>query len=250
MNFQSDDYEISSELDTDILLVDLPMNLIREQIRDQINEPLLTNVNYIENVIDIIRTLRTQYEEDPETLATINNFTVDFFSFLINEIDGKFDMGLVTEGFDIDQYIQVGSSLYTFLILQYQKNVTRFIYRFIVKNKKMLVESFEGQTKKKDVTTIAVKKKIKNKDDALIVSNLPSVINYIMNLEIDAMSFLKYIGGDSVYEGAVIKNLIQDGLMIGNFTQAYLNTIRVDYDQVLDDIQTEVKLKLTKKEYI
>lgn len=247
MNFQSEEYEIASSLETDLLLVDLPMDLIRAQIRDQINEPLQNNVNYIENVLDFIETFHAQNDGDDDAARTVNNFTVDFFAFIIEEIDTKFDLGINTEAFEMYQYKEVGAALYTFLILQYRRNITKFIQRFIIKNKKMLVDNFDGQIKKKDVTTIAVKKKVKNKDDALIVSNLPTVINSIMNMDIDALTFLKYVGADENHEASMMRNLILEGIMMGNFTRAYMDTIRVDYDQVLDEIQTEVKLKLIKK---
>jgi hypothetical protein len=247
MQFQSDDYELASDIDTDLMLLDLPMSAIQENIRYQIQNPLTTQVNYIDNVADLIVQTRQVHKDDPDALNTINNFAQSFFEFIINEIDQKFDLGITTESFETDDFIRVGSAIYQFLILRYQKNITKFIFKFILKNKKLLVETFDQQMKKKDVTTIVTKKKVKNKDDALLIANLPSVISHIINLDIDAHNFIQYVSNNELYDANIMRDLIDTGVMIGNFTQAYLNVIQVDYEGILDEIQTDVKLKLIKK---
>ncbi|MMZ42317.1 hypothetical protein D1872_38380 [compost metagenome] len=247
MQFQSDDYELASDIDTDLMLLDLPMSAIQENIRYQIQNPLTTQVNYIDNVADLIVQTRQVHNDDPDALNTINNFAQSFFEFIIDEIDQKFDLGITTDSFETDDFIRVGSALYQFLILRYQKNITKFIFKFILKNKKLLVETFDQQMKKKDVTTIVTKKKVKNKDDALLIANLPSVISHIINLDIDAHNFIQYVSNNELYDANIMRDLIDTGVMIGNFTQAYLNVIQVDYEGILDEIQTDVKLKLIKK---
>lgn len=246
MNNFSEDYELASSIETELLLVDLPMDVIKESIRYQIQNPLSTRVNYVDAVNDIFRELRTQYAEDPEVLSTVNSYISDFYSFIIHETDQKFDLGIDTETFETADYLQVGTAVYNFIILRYQKNITKFIQRYIAKNKKALVEHFDRETKKKDVTTIATKKKVKNKDDALIISNLPSVINYIINIEVEPAIFISYASNDELYEASILQDLIRTGRMLGNFTEKYLDHIREGYD-VLDDIQTDVKMKLMKK---
>jgi hypothetical protein len=247
MLFNEEEYDLCSDTEIDMLLVDLPFDLIKENLRYQINNPLATNVNYIENVIDKFRVLRETYGENDDAIRNINSLTVSFFSFIIEEIDKKFDLSMEVDYNDIQETMETGEVLYNFLILRYKKNITKFIYKFITKNKKRLVEEFEGQYKKKDVTSISLKKKIKNKDDVLILSNLPSIIKYIMNLDIEPLDFLSYATNDELYEGTYLTNMIYQGKLLGNFVDEYLNVIEGEYDYILDEVQTDVKLKLMKK---
>lgn len=247
MFYNEEEYELSSSTEIDMLLVDLPLDLIKENLRSQINDPLTTNVNYVESVIDKLRELNAVYGENPDAVQNINKLTVDFFSFIIEKIDERFSLGIEVDYDNIQETIETGIVLYNFLILRYKKNVTKFLYKFISKNKKKLVEEFDKYAKKKDVTTITLKKKIKNKDDVLIISNLPIIINYIMNLDIEPLDFLKYSCNDEYYEGSYIKNFINAGKLVGDFIEDYLDIIQKDYDYVLDEIQTEIKLKLLNK---
>lgn len=247
MQFTDDTYEVVANIETDLLLVDMPLDLIKEQIRHQINNPLGVTTNYIESMVNFIEELLEAKADDEEALSSVHSFVADFFGYVINEINARFEVSVDTDQFQPNDYMVVGTALYNFLILRYKKNVSKFIQRFILKNKKLLVENFDGHVKKKDVTTIAVKKKIKNKDDILILSSLPKVVKYIMSLEIDALDFLKYASNDENYDANIIRDLIHSGNIIGNFTGPYLGLIVSDYDTVLDEIQVEVKMKLMKK---
>jgi hypothetical protein len=247
MIFNEEEYDLCSDTEIDMLLVDLPFDLIKENLRYQINNPLATNVNYIENVIDKFRVLKEQYGDNDDAVRNINSLIVNFFGFIIQEIDSKFDLSIEVDYNDVQETMEAGEVLYNFLILRYKKNITKFIYKFITKNKKRLVEEFQGQYKKKDVTSNSLKKKIKNKDDVLILSNLPSIIKYIMNLDIEPQDFLSYATNDELYEGTYLNNMILQGRLLGNFVEEYVNLINEDYDYVLDEIQTDVKMKLMKK---
>jgi len=248
MIYREEDYDLLSNTEIDMLLVDLPFELIKENLRYQINNPLSSNVNYVESVIEKFMVLRDTYSENEDAIANINTMVMNFFGFLIEEIDRKFGLSINRELLDDpESCIKVGSALYNFLILRYKKNITKFIYKFIIKNKKMLVEEFESSYKRKDVTSIAIKKKIKNKDDILILSNLPVIIKYVMNLEVEPLDFIKYASNDENYEATIIKSLILEGQILGNFVPTYLDIIVNDYNDILDEIQTDVKLKLIKK---
>jgi hypothetical protein len=240
-----EEYELLSDTETDILITDFPVDLIKENLRYQINNPLSTDVNYIENVIDRYRILRETFADNEDARVALNATTIDFFNYVIKEIDSKFDLSINIDMFDnIEDSMNTGTALYQFLILRYRNNVTKFIHKYITKNKKFLVEQFDDEPRKKDVTSVAVKKKIKNKDDALILSNLPKIINYIMTLDTEALDFLKYVASDDNYDVSLIRRLILEGNLLGEFVKDYLNIIVVEYDHIMDEIQTEVKTKL------
>jgi hypothetical protein len=240
-----EEYELCSDTEIDMLLADLPIDLIKEQLKAQINNPLYTNVNYIETVYDKFRLLSDEYGENEDAVRNINKFINDFFLFIINKIDERFGLDINVDESCLQEVIETGLVLYNYLILRYKKNITRFLYKFIMKNKKRLVEEFEGY-KKKDVTSISLKKKIKNKDDVLILSNLPYIIKYILDLEIEPLDFLDYSSSNSHYEGLYITKLIEEGNLIGNFVDKYLEVIKQNRD-VLDEVLADVKLKILKK---
>ena len=50
-----------------------------------------------------------------------------------------------------------------------------------------------------------------------------------------------------LYEAEVIKELIQDFTISGNFTDSYLSLILDQYNDILDEIHVEVKIKLMKR---
>ncbi len=237
-----------SNIDTDLLLADLPINLIKENIRAQINDPLSNTVNYIEIVIDKIRELEEMYSEDGETLNKIKGLSLDFFSSIIDDIDERFGLGVSFEESDSAVYIEeLATVLYSFLIVRYKKNVRKMLYNYITENKKELVEEFDYFLKKKDVTSNSIKKKVKNKEDALIASNLPVIIKYILDLNLSPIELIEYCNSDDLYEGSYIIDLILSGNLIGDFTEEYLSIIVDEYDDVLDEIQTNIRIKLLNK---
>lgn len=247
MFLTDDEYSLTSTTELDLLLMDLPLDLTKEQLRYQIQDPLSTTVNYVDTLLEKFKYLLDEYRDDEDHVKSINDLIIDVFGFLINEINDTYDLGVYTEFENVNEAMELGTVLYNFFILRYQKNITRFIYKYIIKNKKSLVEEFSHLQKKKDVTTISMKKKIKNKDDILILSNLPTIVNYIISLELDSDDFLLYVSDEEYYEGTYITTLINQGRMVGNFVHAYLNTVVDRHDIVLDQIQTDVKMKVLKK---
>ena len=66
-----EEYELCSDTEIDLLLVDLPIDLIKEQLKAQINNPLYTNVNYVETVVDKFRLLSEEYGDNEDAIKNI-----------------------------------------------------------------------------------------------------------------------------------------------------------------------------------
>lgn len=247
MNFQSEDYDLVSDTEIDQILTDLPMEVIQEQFRYQINNPLSTSVNLLDGVMERLVLLREEYAENEDAQANVKTLTINFFTFLIQELEQKFNITTNMDSFGAEEYVRVGSALYNFLILRYKKNVSKFLYKYIIDNKKTIVKEFDSNLKRKDVTSIAIKKKIKNKDDATILSCLPSIIKFIMGIEIDSTEFLQYVSNGKYYEANIIRQLYDTGDLVGNFVPNYFEILTNDYDYIFDVIQTEVRSKLLNK---
>ncbi len=242
-----EEYEIITSAETDSLISDFPIELLKENLRYQIENPLSTDVNYLETIMDRYHVLKGDFGDNEDAMEILTNETMDFFNFVIGQINDKFELSLNVDMYDnLQDCIDGGMILYRFLVLRYRKNVTKYLTKFITKNKKSLIEEFEDDLKKKDVTTVASKKKNKNRDDALIIANLPNIISYIMSLEIEPLDFMKYIAGEDNFEASYITRLILEGNLMSNFVPGYLNNIVVDYRDIMDEIQTDVKMKLMK----
>lgn len=244
--FNTDAYELSSDTEVDMILNDLPLELMKENIKDQIQDPLKTNVNYIEIIVDKINELQNVYGENPDAVTIINSLIIDFFGFIVDEIDTRFELDITINDDNVQEVMETGKNLYYFFVLSYRKNIVNFLYNYITLNRKTLIKEFESEQKKKDVTTITLKRKVKNRDDVVIISNLSSITKYIMDLEMSPDDFLNYASqGES--SSSYIKNMIQQGSMIGDFVSSYINFIRIEHDTILDIIQTDIRLNLMSK---
>lgn len=243
----NEDYEILNTIDLDILLSDLPIDLIKENIRYQIDNPLGVASDYSTIVMDKCNTILKEYSQVEDVKNEIEQTMEEFYRFMIHLIDEKFNLDINYENMSAHQVIMTGHILYKFFILRYRKNVSRFIYKFIVKNKKKLAANYTNDDKRKDVVTVVLKKKTKNKDEIRILSNLPLVIKDILSLEHQPEEFMEMCCSTDLYEAEVIKELIEDFTISGNFTDSYLSLILDQYNDILDEIHVEVKIKLMKR---
>jgi len=243
--FDDEEYMRTSDLDIELLLAELPFNLTRENIIEQINDPISIQVNYITTLLDKCDIVKNQFVDNSEVIKEIDTNLRSIFELILREMNEKFRLGVSVNESD-DDIIKLGEALYTYLILRYKKNVSRFIYRYILKNKKEFIEKFDT-TKKKDITSLALKKQFKNKDDIILITSLPKIIKHIMGLDIEPIDFLDIISKGEHYEASIIKEAILSGQIIGNFIPRYFYLMIDEYEHVMDEIQTDIKLKLINK---
>ncbi|WP_304576736.1 hypothetical protein [Romboutsia ilealis] len=243
----NDEYEILNTIDLDMMLSDLPIDLMKENIRYQVENPLGVGSDYSTIIMDKCNTIIKEYAQVEDVVNEIEQTLDEFYRFIINLLDEKFNLDIDYENMSTKEIIQIGHVLYKFFILRYRKNVSKFIYKFIVKNKKKLAANYTNDDKRKDVVTVVLKKKTKNKDEIRILSNLPLVIKEILSLSHDPEEFMDMCCGNDLYEAEVVKELISDFVISGNFTDRYLSLILDQYNDVLDEIQIEVKIKLMKR---
>lgn len=245
--FYNDDYELTTSYELDNLLADLPFDLIRESIKEQIDDPMSTKVNYIDVITDKIVMYRNQYEGNGDVLRDINVAVNDFFESILTHLNDKFNLGLDIENILSGENVEeVCTCLYKYFVIRYTKNITKFISKYIFKNKKFISERYADKSKK-DVSTLAFKKQIKNKDDLVILTNLPSIIDDIIKSDISNEEFLKYSVSTDSYEAHVISGLISSNKMIGEFYDTYISLCVNEHDHVIDELQTEIRYKIISK---
>lgn len=248
MYINDENFELVSDFETDMLISEMPIELIKENIADQIRLPLSTRTNFISVLEDSYKMIDNLTEGNPDEREKLLNSIRDFFVFTLTTMDEVYGLDIDIDLIDSDdELINKTTSIYNFLILRYKKNMYEFLYTFIKKNRKYIIEQFQDVAKKKDITSIALKKQIKNKDVILLISNLSTIIKYILSLDIEAEEFINYSCGDDYYEGIVVLNMVQSGEISGKFVDTYTSFIIDEYDSVLDEIQNEVKIKILNK---
>jgi hypothetical protein len=246
MYYDSDQYEITTGVEIDELLSDLPLDLMKENILAQIQSPISTNTNYLDIILDKYRILQDNYEGDLTQIKNITDSVTDFCQYVLKALNDSLGLGINIDYEDID-IINLTDILYTFFIIKYRRNIIKFFYKYIKENKRSLADYYEKMGKKKDVTTTNYKKLLKNKDDVIILSNLPNISSYIKDLYVESIDFIQYTTDDDNYEGRYVKSLIKQGRLTGNFVQNYLDIVFDDSDYILDEIQVDIKMKLLKK---
>ena len=246
MFYDSDRYELSTGTEIDELLSDLPLDLLRENIKEQIENPLSTTTNYLNTVLEKYELLKNNFSENPDTLSQLNGYMDDFFQFIIDTLNNTLNLG-INPNLQHEELYKMSDALYNYFVINYRKNIVKFFYTFIKNNKRLLSDQYEKMGKKKDVTTLNYKKQLKNKDDVIILSNIPSIIDFIRDLNTRAEDFVSLTASDNTFDGRYVKYLMQHGEITGDFVDTYLNIIFDDNDHVLDEIQVDVKMKLLSK---
>lgn len=242
--FYDDEFEPSSAIEINTLLGELPFELIKESIVEQIDDPASSSTNYINVILDKCEIFKSQYSMNEEALQELNDNLIDFCTFVLNSIDRKFDLGLdINTVAAYSDIAEVTQALYKYFVLRYTKNITKFFTNFIFKNKKMLTASYSDKSKK-DVSTLAFKKKIKNSDDLCILANLPSIIKFIMDLDIDSEEFISLSAKEDNYEASIVKRLVGDGTIMNNFYSNYVSLCLDSHDYIIDKIQSNIRIEL------
>ena len=247
--FNKDEYELTTSTEMESLLAELPFDLIKESILDQINDPVNSSTNYIDIILDKCELYREEFKENEELISELNEKLLDFLVSIMSNINDKFQLGLDIE--TISSYsnaVEIGTSIYKYFILRYPKNIIRFFTKYIFKNKKSLCNYYSDyNNQKKDVSTLAFKKQIKNPEDLCIITNLPDIIKYIISLDIDPDDFLELSAGKDNYDASIVHDLIESGTLIGDFVPLYIKLCVDSHDYILDELHTDIRLKIMKK---
>lgn len=238
-----DDYEISNTEEIEIILTELPFDLILENIREQIQDPMTSSVNYINNILEKAEICRnTVLDED--SLRSLDHSINEFMTTIVREITDRFDLGLDIEGIIMSgDIVEIATVMYKYFILRYKKNISKFITNYIKNHKNELSEYYSDKVKK-DVTSLAYKKNIKDPNDLTIISNLPSIINFIIGLNISPYEFVDLTARKSNYNASIIKNFILNNMLVGDFVHDYISIGLDEHEYLFDEIQSDIKVRL------
>lgn len=247
MLYNDEDYEVSTPLEINDILAELPFNLLKASLVEQINDPISTSTDYVETIVEKCRLYKKEYSDDEDICRQIDDALTDFIVWVVHQIDDRFglsvDLNMLATYKSI---VEVGVCIYRYFILRYSKNIAKFITNYIVDNKQDMTDYYSDKNKK-DVTTLSYKKYIKDPQDLSVIVNLPSIVKYIITLDPDPYYFVDRSVGPNNFDGAVVRKLIASNRINGNFVHNYMSVIVDSHDDVVDDIQSNIRTRLIKK---
>lgn len=221
--------EMSSDFETELMILDTPVSLIMEHIRSQV-ERTYGAINYLNIVTDKFNLIEDQYRDDPETIYKVNDMRIFVYSEVAKIISEYFNVDLNID-YDMPKLVEeIVTDVYEFFIVNIRKTGYRFLLNYIKENKKEIVEALDLSKPNKDVTTNSVKKKLKSVD-VKIISNLYEVVDYVLSLNIPDDTFIEYTRNQTIldlYNRNIISGSVSEQVV------RYMEENRIVHDIVPD----------------
>lgn len=239
--FNSYEYD-PNEIENEIFLSELPLDLFLETIRSQFNEPMEYRKNdYVQSFFNKFYFTKNEMTEDDE--EEVEELYTKFVSFMESLFKEYLGIGLPTlEDEGEEEQKELIHYVYRYFIMNIRKNFVNFIYNYIEDRKDGICDSIE---KKKDVTSLSLKKNVTDENDITILSNLSEVISDILDEEFTIDDFFKYSRTDSTeLEIDFVNDKYENCEITGNFVPYYIKMIDED---LLVEIECKVRNKILKK---
>lgn len=243
--FRGLEYE-PQDAETEVLLSDLPLDIIIGSITTQFNDP----IEYRKN--DFVQSFITRYqltkdnieeEEDEEELAEVYD---KFVSFMENIFHEKLGLGIPElDDMSEDDQLELIHYMYRFFIINIKKNFMMYILDYIEDHKEELAEALP---KKKDVSTASLKQAVTDPDDLTILVSIADAIEMVLSDEnVSVEDFLDLAHGDDAnLENEYISEAFDDFKINGNFVAKYF---KMATESFRIEVECEVRHKILKKYY-
>lgn len=237
------DFEFEpNDIESDSFLSELPLSLIKENIISQFDNPLeYRKKDYIQTFISMYRCAEENadvYED--EDIDSITELRDDFYSFMIKMFSDYLGLGF-NDFWDMSKEDQddMIHYVYRFFIVNMKKNFSCYIVNYIDSHRGEFCHN--DDEKKRDVTTLSLKKCITDPEDIYILANLGEVIDSILTDEITIDDFFEKCDKDeSCLETRFVIDKFDKFQLTGNFVDAYV-------DMLDDDFRLELEIKIRNK---
>lgn len=247
MSLTDYDYEISSDTEINDIIDELPLELVKEVIYNQIRNPEESSVNNLSSLLYKVDLLIDEFKEDYDSLNLIKNTICDFLLCILQRICTTYQLTVDVNEDDLEQVTDITKALYEIIVLRYKKNMTLYLYNSIIKNLEKLSDEYESNCKKKDFSSLFGGNNDEEKrKKAIIVYNLPVIFKTFYDIDntTDPVDFLEISGVDKLYYGDKIKSMIENGKIAGNFVPIYFDMLLDDYDEIKQEIFNDLRTKL------
>lgn len=242
----NDEYSYEpTDIDDELFLSEVPLNLLQKSIETQFQDPLENRKR------DYIQTYITKYDFSKQNLEgdeaeELEQMNARFLSFITKIFDVYLGIGFPElEDMDDEEAHELILQTYRFFIKNIKKNFVYLIFNYIDKNMEELVNDDEICPKKRDVTTLNFKGEIENENDITIISNLGSVVSYILNQDFSVDDFFDLIKSNSnCLETEYVEEKFDEFLITGNFVNNYINMVDSNFRI---ELESKIRNKILKK---
>lgn len=237
-----------NEIESDMLLSEMPLSLMKENIIAQFEDPL----EYRKK--DHITTFLNMYEyskenadlSEDEEMDNVIELRDDFYSFMQKLFKDYLNIGFVD--FDDESEEDQDNLIhftYRYFIMNIKKNFVSYILNWIEDHKEVLMDADDD--KKKDVTSMSFKKEITDPTDIYILSNLSDIIDMTLNELVEDVlidEFFEKCGDEDCLETRIVSNAFENMKITGNFVEKYVDMLDSDFKS---EIESKVRNKILKR---
>jgi len=247
---------VLTEDESNSLITNLKDELILENILEQIENPF-SNLNNQTDYLELFKIrynyLYFNYNTSTDFIKKLNDIRDEMYITIFKSITKKFNISYSSDLIDINECAE---NLYYFFILGYKNNIISFFFNNIIKEKKNLATSVINTVKDaKNATSIALKKILKNKEDAIIIPNINLVINTIIENSNDNLEVIKNICENDLEEVSNYKinqYFINDFSLCPekDFIEIFFRPIKEKYEGysfIINDLKTKLMNTAPKK---
>lgn len=221
---------------TDSLLESLSLEIMESSIMDQITQGRNSSRDFLETIIEKFNAI--EENADADSVRGIRMEMMDWCNRLIRAIVSEYNLGYNNPGEETLECIDILESLYHFFILDRKENTKEFFINYININKKQIIDTLGIGGRGSDITSLAYRKKNIQKNNVPILSNLPEVIQFIVNSSsITSEEFFQLVDDGDLYTSNV-RYYFESGMLVGAFFDDY---VRKEVGTYTDDISTELR---------
>lgn len=205
----------------EVFLTDFPIEIIENSISSQFRNPFeFRNRDYIQTFI-------SQYEYsinncDETEMESLEEYHDKFIQFILKLFQSKLGIGIPNIEDKVDSEVhEMIHIVYRFFIMNIKRNFINYIYNYVYTRKEEIESSFATE-KRKDVTTNSFKEEIGDEYDILVLTNLPKIVNYVLENILPAYEFLTMCMDERpCLETTFVMEKFEKYEITGNFSNTY-----------------------------
>lgn len=232
------------DAESEVLLSDLPLDIIIGSITTQFNDPMEYRKNdFVQSFITKYQITKEKIESDEEA-EELEEVYDKFVSFMENIFHEKLGLGIPElDDMGESEQLELIHYIYRFFIINIKKNFTIYILNYIEEHKSELASILP---KKKDVSTSSLKQIIDDPDDLTIIVSIADAIHAILSDgDVSVEKFLEESAGDDAnLENEYINEAFDDFKINGNFV---LNYFKMATEEFRVEVECKVRNKILKK---
>lgn len=258
----TDDFEYITDED-DIVhtsaLKELSNDLITEGLKSEVDNPYMAHVDFLEQFEEEYEFQMADLDEADDIYQDNKDIARDFYLRVLFMLDDRFHLEIDEEqvgAISLEGLKNMTEGLYTFFILKYRKNISKYLIRLVIDNEDSLADALNQSVKEMlkqknyddTVTYSSWTRKVENIRYGSILASVNEVIATVKNIDIDPKDFIEFFNTEK-FEVACVEYAIDHMIITGDFVPYFLDVVFGDEVQndIYDDIVGEVQHTLFKR---